>query len=291
MKKFKNLKVTLILLSFLVFLTPNSVLADAYDTNNAFNKKEGSEEAFNLAQKIADDKIKIRKVDSPVTENLQAVGRFTNVKADMSGTAVAIGDYTILTNNYLVEDEVTKKGQRNYRSAAPNELKFYPMQSSKETPYSFSIKNVHMIKGVDLAVVHTNKKISDKIKPINMASEDDIKSLKYNDKISVAGYAKTKYFESRFPELTKIKYPQLFKTDGFYLNKAKTTEPQFYINAILRKGNSGSPIINSNGELIGTFVNGFNNSGASSFEYNVEEMGYGVALTDDVRQEVLENTK
>ncbi|MDA5392568.1 hypothetical protein, partial [Staphylococcus aureus] len=60
------------------------------------NKKEGNEETFNLAQKIADDKIKIRKVDSPVTENLQAVGRFTNVKADMSGTAVAIGDYTIL---------------------------------------------------------------------------------------------------------------------------------------------------------------------------------------------------
>ncbi|WP_176746429.1 S46 family peptidase, partial [Staphylococcus sp. HMSC077D09] len=110
--------------------------------------------------------------------------------------------------------------------------------------------------------------------------QNHIKSLKYNDKISVAGYAKTKYFESRFPELTKIKYPQLFKTDGFYLNKAKTTEPQFYINAILRKGNSGSPIINSNVELIGTFVNGFNNSGASSFEYNVEEMGYGVALTD-----------
>lgn len=289
MKGIKKFKFLLVLFSLLIIFPTQIAFADAYNSNNAYDKKSGSEEAFNLAQKIPDNEILISAIDSNKEKSFQSVGRFVNKQSNMSGTAVAIGDYTILTNNHLVEDMYTQKGKRNYRPAAPDQIKFYPMQTSKRTPYTFSIKDIHMVKGVDLAIVHTNEKISDKIVPMKLASEKSIKSLKYKDKISVVGYAKTKYFESKYPDLAKIKTPQLFKTDGYFLTKAKTVEPQFYINAITRKGNSGSPIINANGELIGIFPNGFNNSGESKFEYNVEEMGYGVALIDQVRKEIIKN--
>ncbi|MCS4486220.1 trypsin-like serine peptidase [Staphylococcus americanisciuri] len=287
MKKFCINILSCLIFIFLIPPIAPSVQADAYNSNSAYDRTNGSEKAFNLAQTIDDDAISIGPVQNPIPTNLQAIGRFANGDAISAGTAVVIGDYTLLTNNHLVEDTITNKGARNYRPASPDKLFFYPMQTPNQTPYTFRVASVHMIKGVDLAVVQTKEKLSDKIKPMPIASEQSIDNMTFKDPISLVGYPKTKYFESRYPELAKIKYRQLFETNGFFLNVAKTSEPQFYINAIARKGNSGSAIMNSNSELIGIYVSGFNNSGTSSFKYNVEEMGYGVALTKEVRKEVL----
>ncbi|KIX90398.1 hypothetical protein TP70_07860 [Staphylococcus microti] len=289
MKCFKVILCSFVTLCISLDQMPHPVFADAYDTNNAYEKKYGSEEAFNLAQSIDDNEITIGPVNDPIPKQYQSIGRLVNSAANSSATAVVVGDYTLLTNNHLVEDSKTRPGARNYRPASPEKLRFYPMQTPNHRPYTFTIKSVHMIRGVDLAVVHTNKKISDFIQPMAIASENSIESMTFKDPITIVGYPTPKYFESRFPELANVPNHQMFITQGFYLNKATTPEPQFYFNAVTRNGNSGSPIMNRNNELIGIFPNGFNNTGNSTFKYNIEEMGYGISIIKTVRNEVLEN--
>ncbi|MDO5375668.1 MAG: serine protease [Staphylococcus rostri] len=262
---------------------------DAYVTNNAYQKQAGSKTAFQLAQRIDDAAVNIDTVDTPIPKTYRSVGRFINYKTDSAGTAVAIDDHTLLTNNHLVEDTKTQPGKRNYRPADPSMLRFKPMQSPLQTPYTFTVKSVHMIKGVDVAIVHTHENLSNVMKPMPIASEKSIKAMSFKDPITIVGYPQPKYFASRFPKLAKIPNHQMFITNGYYLNKATTVEPQFYFNAITRKGNSGSPIINDKHELIGIFPNAFNNSGKSTFKYNAEEMGYGVAITKHVRKEIMQN--
>ncbi|MCS4486218.1 trypsin-like serine peptidase [Staphylococcus americanisciuri] len=262
---------------------------DAYVTNNAYQKKSGSKTAFELAQRINDDAISINAVKQPIPKAYRSVGRFINHSKHSSGTAVAIDKHTLLTNNHVVESTKTHQGKRNYRPAHPRLLRFIPMQSPTQTPYTYTIKSVHMIKGVDLAVVHTKEDLSHVLTPMPIASEKSIEAMSYKDRIKIVGYPQPKYFASRFPKLANTPEHQMFVTQGYYLNEATTVEPQFYFNAVTRKGNSGSPIMNDHNELIGIFPNAFNNSGNSSFEYNAEEMGYGVAITKHVRQEILKN--
>ncbi|KIX90396.1 hypothetical protein TP70_07850 [Staphylococcus microti] len=262
---------------------------DAYVTNNAYKKQAGSKTAFKLAQKIDDKAITVDTIDSPIPKAYRSVGRFINYQTDSAGTAVAIDEHTLLTNNHLVEDTKTKPGKRNYRPAKPSMLRFKPMQSPIQTPYTFTVRSVHMIKGVDLAVVHTHENLNNIMTPMPIASEKSIEAMAFKDPIKIVGYPQPKYFASRFPKLAKTPNHQMFMTEGYYLNKATTVEPQFYFSGITRKGNSGSPIMNEHNELIGIFPNAFNNSGKSTFEYNVEEMGYGVAITKHVRKEIFDN--
>lgn len=259
---------------------------DAYVTNNAIKKQSGSGKAFQLAQRIDDDAVSIKTVQSPIPKPYRSIGRLINHKRDIAGTAVAIDDHTLLTNNHVVEESKTRPGKRNYRPAKPQFLRFKPMQTPTQTPYTFTVRSVHMIKGVDLAVVHTHENLSDVMTPMQIASEHSIESMSFKDRIKIVGYPDPKYFESRYPSLAKIPSHQMFITQGYYLNKATTKEPQIYFNAVTRKGNSGSPMMNVNNELIGIFPNGFNNSGRSTFKYNEEEMGYGVVMTKHVRKEV-----
>ena len=301
MKKRRLLIILLLIcvISFTYFLTrsqPDNVQVhdtndpqDAYVTNNAYKKQAGSQTAFKLAQKIDDKAITIDTVDKPIPKPYRSVGRFINYQTDSAGTAVAIDDHTLLTNNHLVEDEKTEPGKRNYRPAKPSMLRFKPMQSPLQTPYTFTVRSVHMIKGVDLAVVHTHENLSNVMTPMPIACEKSIEAMTFKDPIKIVGYPQPKYFASRFPKLAKTPNHQMFITEGYYLNKATTVEPQFYFNGVTRKGNSGSPIMNDDNELIGIFPNAFNNSGKSTFEYNAEEMGYGVAITKHVRKEILDN--
>lgn len=301
MKKRRLLIILLLIcvISFTYFLTrsqPDNVQVhdtndpqDAYVTNNAYKKQAGSKTAFKLAQKIDDKAITVDMIDSPIPKAYRSVGRLINYQTDSAGTAVAIDNHTLLTNNHLVEDAKTKPGKRNYCPAKPSMLRFKPMQSPIQTPYTFTVRSVHMIKGVDLAVVHTHENLSNVMTPMPIASEKSIEAMTFKDPIKIVGYPQPKYFASRFPKLAKTPNHQMFITEGFYLNKATTIEPQFYFNGITRKGNSGSPIMNEHNELIGIFPNAFNNSGKSTFEYNVEEMGYGVTITKHVRKEILDN--
>lgn len=281
----------LIFVSFIsFFLTFSHVAwADTYNTEDVYLAKYGSQRAFDLAKTIPDNEISIQKIENPKEARLESVGRVVNVESDYAGSGVFIGKHTFLTNNHIVRDKQTNEGDDIYRVAPLNELHFYPANNPKGRPYTFSVKDVHMIKGVDLAIVHTNEELPNSIKPMTMATEKSIKSLNFKDKISIIGYPKTRKFAPKYPEMAKLPYPQMFRSNGFFLNYSSTSEPHFYMNVITRGGNSGSPIINSNDELIGIFPNGFNNSGKATYKFSEEEMAYGIALVDNVLKEIKAN--
>lgn len=264
-------------------------LADSYNTDDVYLAKSGSQKAFDLAKTIPNNDISIQKIENPNEARLESVGRVVNVASDYAGSGVFIGKHTFLTNNHIVRDKQANEDDDIYRVAPLNELHFYPANNPKGRPYTFSVKDVHMIKGVDLAIVHTNEELPNSIKPMPIATEKSIKSLNFKDKISIIGYPKTKKFDPKYPELAKLPYPQMFQSNGFFLNYASTSEPHFYMNVITRGGNSGSPILNGNNELIGIFPNGFNNSGKATYKFSEEEMAYGIALVDSVLKEIKDN--
>ncbi|MDN8760557.1 hypothetical protein Q0M59_19490, partial [Staphylococcus aureus] len=75
-----------------------------------------------------------------------------------------------------------------YDPENPSNLKFMPSRNANNIPYSLTIKDIKMLKGVDVAIVHTNEKVTDKVTPLKIANEQNIKDMKLRDKITTYGY-------------------------------------------------------------------------------------------------------
>ncbi|HHU6751491.1 TPA: S1 family peptidase [Staphylococcus pseudintermedius] len=168
-----------------------------------------------------------------------------------TATGVVVGKNTIITNKH-----VAKKNQPGDRLTA------HPTGTSANGGIYF-IKNIVPYPGnADLAVVHVYEKSEDgrnfneQVKALPFAKNSTV-----GERISIVGY----------PNLIKNQY-KLFESTG---NITQINGNRVTTSAFAEKGNSGSPIINANGEIIGLLYGG---QGKES-----SETTYGVYLTDPIK--------
>lgn len=274
--------------------TLSTAHADSYQMNDPFDNGKGKEEALKYAQSIPDTRLDAREVKDFKKAQSTEVGRLKNLKRGSSGTAFAIDKHTLLTNNHVIEHQKTHVYERDYQAAKPNELKFNAMETSTDSSNSFEIKDTHMIKNADIAIVHTKEDMTKHgIKPIKLEDEKAIKYMHKGTPIHSFGYPNMKYFKgTKFDELSKLKNPTQVKSEGYYLGQSKnTTEEHIFIQEPLRKGNSGSPILTEDNKVIGVFPNGFDNTSSNKSAYAKEQMGYAVSLIGNIREEVKQQMK
>lgn len=243
-------------------------------------------EAQELVQQINNSELSFIRLDK-INTNISGIGILSNTKNKVYGTAFVIDDHTLLTNNHVVEKGFGVVNKAMYDPERPSNLKFMPSRDANNIPYSFTIKDIKMIKGVDVAVVHTNEKVTDKVTPLKIANEQNIKNMKSRDKITTYGYPSKEYLGNDFINDSRYK---MYKSDGFYLLKVNSDDPQFYSKMIIRMGNSGSPILNSNNEVVGINSGGMNNTNANATVRAKNELAYVFSFTDYVRKEILDNS-
>jgi glutamyl endopeptidase len=264
----------------------NTSNAESYLNRTVNEKVFGIMEAQELVQQINNNELSFTRLDK-INTNISGVGILSNTKNKVYGTAFVIDDHTLLTNNHVVEKGFGVVNKATYDPESPSNLKFMPSRNANNIPYSFTIKDIKMIKGVDVSVVHTNEKVTDKVTPLKIANEQNIKDMKLRDKITTYGYPAKEYLGNDFINDPRYK---MYKSDGFYLLKVNSDDPQFYSKMIIRMGNSGSPILNSNNEVVGINSGGMNNTNANATVRAKNELAYVFSFTDYVRKELLDNS-
>lgn len=272
--------------------TSDILKQDSYMSNSGFTSAAGANEAKSKAAAIPNSELTVKRVNNP-KGSYSGVGRIYN-KGVTKGTAFVVGDHTIITNNHIVRKTAVSPDRKQYANdldklynpISADKLEFAPAYNAGSAMFgTYEIKDVQMIRGLDIAVLHTKKKIDPRVTRYKLASESSINNLKQNDAIYGVGYPSKDLLPITYHYNLERNW-RMYKFTGYYLQKAKTQDPQFYTKMIIRKGSSGSPIFNSNGEVIGVNSNGFNITNKATWPAAPYEMAFAQSLTGKQRQTI-----
>nr|WP_239665832.1 serine protease [Staphylococcus hominis] len=173
------------------------------------------------------------------------------------GTGTVIGAHTFVTNAHVIDDQYG-------RAAAPKYIKFQMNRDGSRMPYVFQATEVIKVPQYDIAVVHTKQNMSKYVKPVKIATDSEIKQLKFNSPLYSLGYP-WQYNDNTKAYFNKLRVTQ-FSTNG--------TEIQ--TKDIFRSGASGSPMLNSTfTKMYGLRTYGYNLMGGSTDAYAKQEMSGG----------------
>lgn len=214
MKKTKYLFLFSLLIA-LVF-PANYTYADSYTEHLINLRSAGVVEAQSLASQIDNSELSVKAINNPQSD-ISGVGILSNTRTKTYGSAFVIDNHTILTNNHVVESSFGTQENTKYKPENVENLKFYPSRVGNNIPFTFTIKDIKMIKGSDVAILHTNEKLTDKVSKLKLASEQSINSLKYKDKLTSYGYPTKQYLGENFVNDDKYK---MYESHGFYLMNA-----------------------------------------------------------------------
>lgn len=219
--------------------------------------------SLGFAENISDQPHSIAKAENNVTKIKDTnIFPYTGVVAFNSATGFVIGKNTILTNkhvakNYKVGDRIT---------AHPN--------SDKSNGGIYSIKKIINYPGKeDVSVIQVEERAIER-GPKGFNFNDNVTPFKYaagakaGDRIKVIGY----------PHPYKNKYV-LHESTGPVMSVEGSS---IVYSAHTESGNSGSPVLNSNNELVGIHF-------ASDVKNDDNRNAYGVYFTPEIKKFIAEN--
>ncbi|TDM39474.1 serine protease [Macrococcoides goetzii] len=196
-----------------------------------------------------------------------AIGRISNkngwagAEYESMGTGFVIDDYTVLTNAHVIDDKDGKKTAAKY-------LSFEMNRNEADIPHQFKVKKVVKVPYADVALVHTYKKLTDYAKPMRLATDAQIDSLKQGRVLFSVGYPfDGKLYEKRY-----------YNRALFMMRTANQTE--FVMKDKFRAGASGSPLFDSKLRVYGLRTYGYDLYGEydtpyAKVEYSGAEALYG----------------
>ena len=242
--------------------------------------------ALNKAKKISNKKLSISHYTTTKQSKLKAIGRVSNKngwkkgsndpkvrKQDSMGTGTVIGSHTFITNAHVIDDRYGK-------AAAAKYISFDMNRDGKSIPYHFHASKVIKVPQSDIAVVHTKENMGKYVKPIRIATDKEIKSLKFNSTLYSLGYP-WQHNDNTKAYFNRLRFVQFSGNGSEILTKD-----------IFRSGASGSPMLDSKfSKIYGLRTYGYNLDGKSTDQYAKQEMACGESFKGSAGQFVRNNIK
>jgi serine protease Do len=177
-----------------------------------------------LVEKIKEQDVKYKKLESQIGKlNTATQNSLTQAKPKLESKFRATGFLIDVNNNYIVTN-----------AHVLNEA-FHQLAVENNEGEVFFAEPVYISRETDLAVLQIQDKDFKKLPPIPYVIKKTESDL--GEPVFILGYPKE-----------EIVYGEGYVSakNGFQM------DPQFYqLNTLAKEGNSGSPVINKNGELIG----------------------------------------
>lgn len=189
-----------------------------------------------LADKVIDgEKTRTEVKEKKQVYPYQSVVRVQYLKRKKDyGTGFFVGRHHLLTNKHVVAD--AKK---------PSKELVVRIEGKDGKDYDYPVKKITPAKkdSDDMTILEIGDNPKDKgtlaaITPLKIASPKTISSVKKGDTIRAIGYPGDKPYSTLWESKGKITQ---IESDGSFLT----------FNALIYSGNSGSPLINENNELVG----------------------------------------
>lgn len=199
--------------------------------------------SLGFAENISDQPHSIAKAEKNVKEITDATkAPYNSVVAFAGGTGVVVGKNTIVTNKHIAKSNDIFK----------NRVSAHHLSKGKGGG-NYDVKDIVEYLGKeDLAIVHVHETSTEGLNfNKNVSYTKFADGAKVKDRISVIGY----------PKGAQTKY-KMFESTGT-IKRIKDNILNF--DAYIEPGNSGSPVLNSNNEVIGVVYGGIGKIGS---EYN-----------------------
>lgn len=187
------------------------------------------------------------------------------------GTSTAIGKHTLLTSAHNVQKPNPTK---SYQTNKLSKLFVQPQRNGNSAPHTLKVTKVDMIRGGDVALVHTKEDLSKYMKIRPLASESKIKKMKKGVSLELNHYSKhTRGYYENDPA------GSMYQSHGQFVMRGSNIHPVTYIRMRAGIGASGGALLNKNGEVTGVIVAKYTSEKAIKGHLNA-----GFNLTDDIRK-------
>ncbi|MCG5703465.1 serine protease [Staphylococcus aureus] len=216
--------------------------------------------SLGFAENISNQPHSIAKAEKNVKEITDATKEpYNSVVAFVGGTGVVVGKNTIVTNKHIAKSNDIFKNRVSAHHS-----------SKGKGGGNYDVKDIVEYPGKeDLAIVHVHETSTEGLNfNKNVSYTKFADGAKVKDRISVIGY----------PHPYKNKYV-LYESTGPVMSVEGSS---IVYSAHTESGNSGSPVLNSNNELVGIHF-------ASDVKNDDNRNAYGVYFTPEIKKFIAEN--
>ncbi|HDB0994635.1 TPA: serine protease [Staphylococcus aureus] len=216
--------------------------------------------SLGFAENISNQPHSIAKAEKNVKEITDATKEpYNSVVAFVGGTGVVVGKNTIVTNKHIAKSNDIFKNRVSAHHS-----------SKGKGGGNYDVKDIVEYPGKeDLAIVHVHETSTEGLNfNKNVSYTKFADGAKVKDRISVIGY----------PHPYKNKYV-LYESTGPVMSVEGSS---IVYSAHTESGNSGSPVLNSNNELVGIHF-------ASDVKNDDNRNAYGVYFTPEIKKFLAEN--
>lgn len=238
--------------------------ADAYYYDGMHSPNDYK--ALQKASNISNSTVTMKRYNYANKTKYKAVGRVSNKNGakglglDSMGTGTVIGPHTFITNGHVIDDQYG-------RQANPKYITFDMNRDGNRIPYRFHATKIIKVPQSDIAIVYTKEKMSNYVKPLKLASNQQIANLSYNKQMYSLGY----------PWQTSN---GVYQNTKAYWNKLRILQrssngSEIQFKDKFRAGASGSPIVDGNYTLYGLRTYGYNLRGSAQGSYARNEVAGG----------------
>lgn len=234
-------------------------------------RKENYYKALKNAKRIDNSEVSATQV----TKNddiTKAIGllRLHDDNGKRHGTAFVVGRHTIITNHHVVKDK-----SDDSKLVQSKDMIF------KLNDKNYKIKSIKPLFLEDVAILHTKTPIESSVKPLKLAKSSTISHLNKGETLHSYGYPDYKTLNNTVNKNT------LVKINGYYLNPVTIFNHEYYMKMKVRRGASGSPILNKDNEVVGIVKGGFNRDSKMRNVGSKVELSKAQNLNDFVRSVII----
>lgn len=232
-------KKTLVFAALMMTILYQSSFAMDTSYYNDGLSKENIAKGYQLAKSIPNASVIMKKAGNSDNSRFKAVGYIKNMNGwagkniEVMGTGFVINKHTILTNAHVIDDEKGRATQAKY-------LTFMMNRDGSQVDYRLSIKDVKKIPYADLAVLHTKVNLAQYVQPLNLATDDQILSLRKGTPLYSVGY----------PYHGTDDFTTRYWNQAMFLSLS-SNRTELMLKDKFRAGASGSPLVDRNFNVYG----------------------------------------